>query len=107
MAKKNSRSNPGSTDPAPARRRSTGANTRLSAATPEVPVVEPDGTPPAVLDRADDMKVQGAVDSFEAGNPSHEEIAEAAYRRYLQRGGGHGQDFDDWVEAERDLRTRS
>lgn len=38
--------------------------------------------------------------------PTHDEIAEAAYRRYLNRGGGHGRDVDDWVEAERELRQR-
>ena len=38
--------------------------------------------------------------------PSHEEIAEAAYQRYLSRSGSQGSDFDDWVEAERDLRSR-
>jgi hypothetical protein len=40
------------------------------------------------------------------GNPTYDEIAEAAYQRYLRRGGGDGQDFDDWVEAERELRSR-
>ena len=39
-------------------------------------------------------------------DPSFDEIAEAAYQRYLKRGGGHGQDFDDWLEAERELRSR-
>ena len=38
--------------------------------------------------------------------PTHNEIAEAAYHRYLNRGGGHGRDADDWFEAERDLRVR-
>jgi DUF2934 family protein len=38
--------------------------------------------------------------------PTYDEIAEAAYLRYLRRGGGDGQDFDDWVEAERELRSR-
>ena len=38
--------------------------------------------------------------------PSHDEIAEAAYQRYLQRGGGHGMDFEDWLEAEQTLRSR-
>jgi hypothetical protein len=38
--------------------------------------------------------------------PSHDEIAEAAYQRYLSRGGEHGRDFDDWLEAEREVRTR-
>ena len=39
-------------------------------------------------------------------NPSYDEIAEAAYQRYLKRGGTDGQDFDDWLEAERELRSR-
>jgi hypothetical protein len=39
-------------------------------------------------------------------NPSHAEIAEAAYHRYLSRGRTHGRDFDDWMEAERELRDR-
>jgi hypothetical protein len=42
----------------------------------------------------------------EAREPTFEEIAEAAYHRYLQRGGTEGADFDDWLEAERDLRSR-
>lgn len=42
----------------------------------------------------------------EAG-PSHSAIAEAAYLRYLSHRGSHGSDIDDWVEAERELRSRS
>jgi hypothetical protein len=38
-------------------------------------------------------------------SPSYEQIAEAAYFRYLNRGGGDGADFDDWVVAERELTT--
>jgi hypothetical protein len=38
--------------------------------------------------------------------PSHNEIAEAAYQRYLSRGAAHGQDVNDWMEAERELRAR-
>jgi hypothetical protein len=41
-----------------------------------------------------------------ASEPSEHDIRMRAYQRYLERGGGHGQAFDDWVEAERDLRTR-
>jgi hypothetical protein len=40
-------------------------------------------------------------------DPTHDEIAEAAYHRYLSRQGAGGSDFDDWLEAERDLRSRS
>ena len=38
--------------------------------------------------------------------PSYDEIAEVAYQRYLSRGGEHGQDWNDWLEAERELRSR-
>jgi hypothetical protein len=39
--------------------------------------------------------------------PTYNEIAEAAYHRYLNRQGAHGSDFDDWLEAERELRSRA
>jgi hypothetical protein len=39
-------------------------------------------------------------------SPSEEEIRQRAYQRYLERGSHQGSPFDDWVEAERELRTR-
>jgi hypothetical protein len=39
--------------------------------------------------------------------PTHAQIAEAAYFRHLNRGGAHGDQFADWVEAERELKSRS
>ena len=27
-----------------------------------------------------------------------------AYQRYLERGGGHGMDFEDWLKPKRELR---
>ena len=41
-----------------------------------------------------------------ASTPTFEQIAEAAYLRYLDRGGQHGSDLDDWIDAERSLKTR-
>lgn len=35
-----------------------------------------------------------------------DDVARAAYYRYLSRGGSDGQDFEDWIEAERALRER-
>ena len=35
--------------------------------------------------------------------PSTEEIARRAHELYVQRGGEHGKDFEDWVAAEKDL----
>jgi hypothetical protein len=37
--------------------------------------------------------------------PSVDDIRRRAYERYLERGGNHGQHFDDWLEAERELRA--
>jgi hypothetical protein len=35
--------------------------------------------------------------------PSEDDIRMRAYHRYLERGGGDGMDFADWLEAEREL----
>ena len=35
--------------------------------------------------------------------PTTEEIAIRAYEIYQTRGGGHGTDLDDWLQAEREL----
>jgi hypothetical protein len=63
------------------------------------------GPPPSRPPRARAAEKASAGDM---GNiePSHNEIAEAAYLRYLSRGAAHGQDVDDWMEAERELRVR-
>lgn len=38
--------------------------------------------------------------------PKTEEIAKLAYDLYLQRGEGHGQDQEDWFQAEALIRQR-
>ena len=58
--------------------------------------------PPA--DVANDRGATFVAVTIEA--PTFEQIAEAAYLRYLNRGGGDGRDFDDWLEAERELTAR-
>ncbi len=35
--------------------------------------------------------------------PSGEAIARRAYELYLERGGEHGRDLEDWVKAEKEL----
>jgi hypothetical protein len=37
--------------------------------------------------------------------PNEDDIRVRAYHRYLERGTGHGSDFDDWLEAEKDLKV--
>jgi hypothetical protein len=39
-------------------------------------------------------------------SPTEEEIRYRAYLLYIERGGGHGMDFEDWVTAERELKNR-
>jgi Protein of unknown function (DUF2934) len=36
--------------------------------------------------------------------PTHDEIQKRAYELYLRRGGEHGQDFEDWLNATGELR---
>jgi hypothetical protein len=91
--------------PAATRRRSTTGPRNRATIRPDPAVAEPAATPTAEpLDRAADRSV--GSDSVAARQPTYNEIAEAAYQRYLERGGHDGQDFDDWVEAERSLRSR-
>ena len=72
--------------------------------TPDAPVAEPDGSPAVQRATANEKQTQG--DGRVSDLPTFEQISEAAYHRYLQRGGQHGQDFDDWLDAERSLRPR-
>src|SRR5690349_11927580 len=81
----------------------------------------PPGSPDVAEDRAaampepagqrvtrDDTSAADSVTfvSVTVTDPTYEEIAEAAYHRYLSRGGGDGRDFEDWIEAEKALKTR-
>jgi hypothetical protein len=39
--------------------------------------------------------------------PSQEEIERRAHEIYLERGGIHGRDLDDWLQAERELKEET
>ena len=41
------------------------------------------------------------------GGPSLDQIAQRAYEIYQSRGGTDGQDMEDWLQAERELRRGS
>ena len=41
-----------------------------------------------------------------APEPSEEEIRRRAYHNYLDRGAGHGGDFEDWLRAEQELKKK-
>jgi len=64
---------------------------------------------PAPRKRAAPKEPNGAAKAPAAARqPSDDEIRVRAYHRYLERGGQAGGDFNDWLEAEKDLKvTRS
>jgi hypothetical protein len=72
------------------------------------------GAPVPTRRRASSAKTAAAATDTAAATPaangrqpSQAEIAEAAYFRHLNRGGGtSGDEFNDWVEAERELKER-
>ena len=96
MAKKN-------TDPSkPAKPASTRARTRKTTGPTQSAITS---APP---DTAADMPTHVGVvnDPPTPDSPTYDEIADAAYHRYLRRGGQDGADVDDWVAAEQELRSR-
>jgi hypothetical protein len=95
VAKKNT----DGTAPAPRRAAPRRTTKKAPAAAPvdvaSVTAVEP-------LDTAADIDRVSAADD----QPTFDDIAQKAYERYLSRGATDGRDFEDWIEAERELATR-
>ena len=98
MAKKNT----AGTAPGP-RRASTKRTTRNASAAAPADIASV--TPVEPIDSAADTGGRSA--GAAAYQPTYDDIAQAAYRRYLSRGGSDGRDFEDWIEAERELAGRS
>ena len=97
MAKKNADGT------APAPRRATPRRTTKRA---------PDATPVDVASVTEAEPIHTAADMGNVSAESHyqptfDDIAQKAYERYLERGGTDGRDFDDWIEAERELGKRN
>jgi Protein of unknown function (DUF2934) len=97
------------TVPDPRRRRAPAKRAAEPVQTPSVandrePMPEPAGqrVTPAEATEADSVTFV----SLAPTEPSYEEIARAAYLRYLNRGGSDGQAFEDWIAAEQELRAR-
>ncbi|MGE0591701.1 MAG: DUF2934 domain-containing protein [Vicinamibacterales bacterium] len=62
---------------------------------------------PEHLDQAADTSWASPPAALTSLGPTHAEIAEAAYFRYLRRNGQDGSALEDWVAAEVELRGRS
>ena len=60
-----------------------------------------------VQPKARKKKAAPAPASAPAGpEPTLDDIRRRAYERYQERGGNHGKHFDDWLEAEKELRKK-
>ena len=112
MAKKPARStaNHATAADAPAVSKPRGRTAKLAsqAAGPEnisAVLAQPDAYPTESAERA--RQAPGdTVAARPSEDPTDEQIRARAYEMYLERGGDHGLDFDDWVRAERELKRR-
>ena len=57
--------------------------------------------------RVVDVMSESEVMADPNSRPSEDEVRVRAYQCYLERGGTHGNDVDDWVEAEKELKGQS
>jgi hypothetical protein len=84
----------------------TGQNRGRRAADPR-PAAEGAVASDTAASTADDYsRVAAAVDATRHGRATREEIAGRAYEIYMARGGTHGYDIEDWLQAERELRGK-
>jgi hypothetical protein len=49
---------------------------------------------------------EATADDRSPAEPTVDDIRHRAYQRYQERGGNHGRHFDDWLEAEKELRNK-
>jgi hypothetical protein len=109
-----------SSQPKPRRPRTVAPTSSESGATPAPQARDQELAPTPSRERAqqqnnnadipseagDDAPLESMASRSMGSEPSEEDIRLRAYHRYLERGGGHGMDFEDWLEAERELRIR-
>jgi hypothetical protein len=67
-------------------------------------------TQPTTPSEATASNVRATLDALSkqapGRRPTREDVARRAYEIYLQRGGTHGYDIEDWLTAERELSGR-
>lgn len=93
------------------------AKTRNSRSKSKIPAVAPVAAPqqePKVVEAAPVPVVAvakaapiPAINVVAKAAPTHDEIARRAYELWLQRGAPHGTHLEDWLSAERELRTHA
>ena len=106
MAKNTDRSEANETTASPPARPKGARRTRTARSSAGADTIGARPEAPAGISH-DESMVERRSESVMSSHdePSEEEIRNRAYLRYLERGGGHGMDFEDWVQAERDLKS--
>ncbi len=56
-----------------------------------------------VMSKPIERSSPGSEPQTAEGHPTREEIELRAHQIYVERGGAHGQDVEDWLQAEREL----
>jgi Protein of unknown function (DUF2934) len=98
--------NDGEARPEKLRRQRSGRRARNEASTASTPDTFAARTDLQQGEASDRSGAETRSESM-SSEPSEEDIRLRAYHRYLERGGGQGTDFDDWLEAERELKHRA
>ena len=68
---------------------------------------EDSGSNTATLPSPTEASMPHSVGDTTAAQPDRDRIAARAYELYLARGGTDGLDLEDWLIAEREVRSRS
>ena len=112
MAKRTPRSQP---DEASARSSGRPSNSGRGEDSRETSTGEQDAAPEssdtfaARAEARDSRPREASSTAWSASNqsePTIEEIRFRAYELYIERGGGDGMDFEDWLRAEQELKER-
>ena len=57
----------------------------------------------SIMSKPAEKSSPGSEPQMAEGRPTREEIELRAYEIYIERGGAHGQEAEDWLQAEREL----
>jgi hypothetical protein len=57
----------------------------------------------SIMSKPIEKSSPGSEPPMAEGHPPREEIELRAYQIYIERGGAHGQEMEDWLQAEREL----
>jgi len=89
-----------------AKRSSARSEVRDMATASNPPQTPREAATSTAIDTARERTNEPLDSGIVSSGPNEDDIRRRAYQRYLERGGGDGQDFDDWLQAEKELQTR-